>query len=366
MKILKLTNDTKENIISEALKVLKNGGVLIYPTETVYGIGVDPTNSEAIKKLLVYKAKREGKPLSIAVDSKKMARNFVKINKTAENLYDNYLPGPITIVSKSLGKVVEGVESEEKTLGVRIPDYQLVCEIITKFGGPITSSSANASNKKRPYSIDDILNNISETQKEIIDLIIDVGKLPENEPSTVVDTTLDDFVILRQGDIKLSEKTRIVSTSPKETRKFGETLVKKYVQYLGYKSIIFAMKGELGSGKTEMTKGIATGLGILDQIKSPTFIIENNYKIEGKEGSYLSQKKIELIHIDVWRLFSGKELKELDFLEQVENSNIFVIEWADKIVDLLKEISSDAVVLWVEIKYGENELEREIVVSDFM
>src|SRR5680860_1375363 len=188
-KVIKVDSTPTKKIIEEAVKVLEKGGLVIYPTETLYGIGVDATNQKAVDKLLTYKTRREGKPLSIAVNSLQMAKEYVEINPTAHNLYSNFLPGPLTVVSPGLGKVAKGVESEIGTLGIRIPKYELILDIIESFGKPITATSANASYKKQPYCIDDILENISTKQKNLIDLIIDAGQLEKRDPSTVVDTT---------------------------------------------------------------------------------------------------------------------------------------------------------------------------------
>lgn len=194
MKIVK-----KENLnINEIIKTLKSGGLIVYPTETMYGIGADATNTKAIKKLSPYKKRPFGKPYSIAVSNQRMAKEYIYLNKTGKNLYKSFLPGPMTVVSWGKHKVAPGVESENGTLGIRIPNYPLVLEIVKKFGKPITATSANQSYQKRPYKISDILENISVRQKKLIDLIIDAGELPHNEPSTVVDTTLDDLTILRR------------------------------------------------------------------------------------------------------------------------------------------------------------------------
>lgn len=365
MQILKLSASNKYNIIKQAVETLKNGGIVIYPTETCYGIGVDATNQEAVNKVLEYKSRREGKPLSVAVTGKEMASKYVKVNDQALNLYDNFLPGPLTVISKALGKVSKGVESEAGTLGIRVPDYELILEIVKELGVPVTSTSANASYQKRPYKLQDILDNISDKQKALVDLFIDVGELPHNDPSTVIDTTLADATVVRQGNIKLSSKLQVTSYKPEDTQKVGFDLMKKYSQYLGYKSVIFALKGELGAGKTEMTKGIARELNIKEDISSPTFIIESVYDIPGADDSYVESRNLEFIHMDTWRLFDGQELEELDFYKQVDNCNVFVIEWADKILDVLKRVSSESIIIWIEIEYGEGESERNIKVSDF-
>jgi L-threonylcarbamoyladenylate synthase len=365
MEIVTVNELPYDEVVKKAVDELKRGGLVVFPTETVYGIGADATNQKAINSLLSYKARREGKPLSIAVSSKEMAEEYVEVNSIAKNLYKNFLPGPLTVVSKSKGNVAKGVESELGTLGIRIPDYKLVLDIIEACGKPITATSANASYKKRPYTIDDILNNISEKQKSLVGLILDAGQLPKREPSTVVDTTLNQEVVLRQGDLKLTDVLKQETKSPEETQELGVILLKKYLHYLGYKSVIFALQGELGAGKTEMTKGIARALGIEAVINSPTFIIEKEYPIATVTGSYVAERKPFLYHIDTWRLFESSELEQLGFIEKVAQGNVFVVEWADKVVDLFEQVSEDTVIIWVKIEYSAEENVRNIIVSDY-
>ncbi|MDQ3076421.1 MAG: L-threonylcarbamoyladenylate synthase [bacterium] len=363
-KIVKISETPLPEIVKTATETLRNGGLVVFPTETLYGIGADATNQVAIDKLLAYKTRREGKPLSIAVNGQEMAEQYVEVNKVAENLYTNFLPGPLTVISKSKGNVAKGVESETGTLGVRIPDYPLVLDIINALGKPITATSANASYKKRPYAIEDILNNISNKQKDLIDLIIDAGELPKREPSTVVDTTLNQEVILRQGDIKLTKVLEQVSNSPEETQALGIKILKKYQHYLGYKSVIFAMQGELGAGKTEMTKGIARVLGVKEVINSPTFIIEKEYNVEAVPDSYLAERKPKFYHMDTWKVYETSEIEDLGFLEQVRGGNVFAIEWADKITPLFEKIAEDSVIIWIKIEH-KDENSRLITVSDY-
>lgn len=365
-KTTKIKSTPEKEIIEKAVEVLKNDGLIIFPTETMYGIGANSTSQVAIDKLLKYKARREGKPLSIAVDSLAMAEKYVDVNKIAKNLYSNFLPGPLTVVSKSLGKVAKGVESETGTLGIRIPDYKLVLDIIKAFGKPITATSANASYKKQPYSVDDILNNISDKQKDLVGLILDAGQLPKRESSTVVDTTLNEEIVLRQGNIKLTKQLERVTNSPEETQALGIEIFNKYKNYLGYKSIIFALQGELGAGKTEMTKGIARTLGVRGVINSPTFIIEKEYDIEVVPDSYLSTQKPILYHIDTWRLSDKTELEELGFFEKIANNNVFAIEWANKFTELFDQIKDDAVIIWVKIEHKNDGDSRSITISDYV
>ena len=346
MKIIKCD----ENSVKIALEVLKNGGLVVYPTETLYGIGVDATSTRAVKKLTKYKNRPFGKPYSIAVANQGMAEKYVLLNKTAKSLYKEFLPGPLTVVSKGKHMLAPGVESEDGTLGVRIPDYKLVTDIVKTFGKPITSTSANASYKKRPYKISDILENVSNKQKDLIDLIIDAGELPKNEPSTVVDTTLDDSVVLRQGEIKFSEENYILSKSEESTQNLAKEIWQKYQDHLGKRAIVFALEGEMGAGKTQFTKGLAKAMGITELVTSPTFAIENEYR-EGKH---------ELYHFDAWRLTNGGELRELGFEDLIKNKKVAAIEWAEKVADLVRKFDDEAIIIWVKIKQGKKDNERII------
>ncbi|OGM26192.1 hypothetical protein A3A76_02105 [Candidatus Woesebacteria bacterium RIFCSPLOWO2_01_FULL_39_23] len=338
----------KRNALEHAVKVLKQGGLVIAPTETLYGALVDATNPIAVRKLTRYKNRPLGKPYSIAVTNQDMAKKYVKSNSTAISLYKTFLPGPVTIISQGKHKVAPGIESENGTLGIRIPDYKLIIAIINKLGKPVTATSANASYQKRPYKISDILENISEKQKGLIDLIIDVGKLPRREPSTVIDTTLDDPVILRQGEIKLKDKNEVVSRSPDDTKNIAKELWQKYETFSGKRAIIFALVGEMGTGKTVFTKGLARARGIKDKVISPTYDIEEEYD----NGL--------LFHIDAWRFEKSSELKYFNFAKKISDKSIVVIEWADRVSDVIQKYNEEAVIIWVNISYGKNETDRII------
>jgi L-threonylcarbamoyladenylate synthase len=336
--------------INVAVDILRNGGLVIYPTETVYGIGADATNQNAINKLSVYKNRPFGKPYSIAVTDIKMTEKYVSLNKTARDLYKKFLPGPLTVVSQGLHVLAKGVESEDGTLGVRIPDYKLVTDIVKQLRKPITATSANAAYKKRPYNVKDILNNIGHKQKELIDLIIDVGELPKNEPSTVVDTSLDNSIVLRQGNIKLKDKNEVLSRGEENTKNIAKEIWQKYENNNGKRAIVFALQGEMGVGKTIFTKGLALAMGIKETVTSPTFILENEYKTGHNK----------LIHFDAWRMSSADELRHLGFENLIKERAIVSVEWAERVADTIREFDDEAIIIWINISYGSNENDRLI------
>src|SRR3989344_1224933 len=336
-----------ESQIDKAVAVLKRGGLVIYPTETCYGAGVDANNQKAVDKLLAYKTRREGKPLSIAVTDQTMAGNFVKLNATAKNLYRQFLPGPLTVVSAGKHRIAAGVESETGTLGIRIPDHPVPLELVRQLGRPITATSANVSYKPKPYSISQLFKQTRKKQQSLIDFVIDTGTLPKRPASTVVDTTLDDPLILRQGQLLPTIPTKsFTTTSAQATSNLAKTLMLKHWNDLQVRPLMFLLIGDLGAGKTQFAKGIGEFLGIKTPITSPTYTIEKEYaftrhRVSGK-----------FLHLDAWRLHHLAELDELKLLHRLKPKTVIAVEWAGRtlapLLDLAKKTNSQIIILKIK------------------
>lgn len=350
MQIIKLINNRLTSAqIDKVINSLKKNKLIIFPTETCYGLGADATNKKAVDKVLEYKGSRSGQPISIAVSDQKMAQKYVHINQTAKNLYQNFLPGPITVISQGLHKVDPRVESERGTLGVRIPDYPVILKLIKEFDQPVTATSANVSGGKTPYTIDDVLSQLTEKKKSLIGTIIDAGKLDYHPPSAVIDTTLNEPTLLRRGEIDFSqlETQALITYKAKETQDLGQKLIKNNIEALGEKAIIFALQGKLGSGKTQIAKGIARGLKIKEVVKSPTYILLREYPYT------LNHLKGIFYHLDAWRMESPDELKELGLKEKIKPNNVIAIEWIQKGKQILKEIKkkTDAKIIYIDLEH---------------
>lgn len=176
------------DIIDRAVQVLQRDGLIVYPTDTVYGLGADALSEHAILKVFEAKGRPVGKPISVAVADVEMLSCIAVITPPAEVLIDQFLPGAVTIVIKAKRVLPDILTGGTGRIGVRIPDHQIALDIINAFDSPITATSANISSEKDPTTRDEV--NVP------YDLFVEGGLVP-GVPSTVVDPDLR--VILRRG-----------------------------------------------------------------------------------------------------------------------------------------------------------------------
>ena len=174
--------------IDEAVRVLRRDGIIVYPTETVYGLGCDALSDEAISRLYEAKCRPLSKPVSIAVSDIDMLHAVAIIDDAEEEFIKRFLPGPVTVIVRAKKCIPPVLTGGTGLIGIRMPDNDIAIEIIEKFGSPITSTSANLSGDVSPVTISQV--------NVIYDHIIDSGTLPGN-PSTVVD--LVNKKIIRAG-----------------------------------------------------------------------------------------------------------------------------------------------------------------------
>lgn len=198
-----MSPDQTKELEEKVVDILRRGGVVIYPTETCYGIGVDPTNEAAADKLWRFKGGRGDKPVLIAVSGVEMAGRYGEPTNLFKKVSEKYWPGPVSLVILSKKNLVSKVLGGKETVGFRMPDMALMLSIISHFGKPITSTSANVSGGDNPYSLEQFLENTPKDRLELIDLFIDAGQIPERKPSTVADVTGEEIKILRQGEVTI-------------------------------------------------------------------------------------------------------------------------------------------------------------------
>lgn len=205
MQRIKLSNTKPyEKKIAKAAEILKNGGLVVCPTETVYIFAVDAASDEAIKKVYEIKGRDFNKPIHVVTADWAMINELCYTNEISQKLYQEFLPGPLTIVLNKKPHVSDILTGGLSTLGVRIPKNPITRALSKMVDFPYTATSANKSGGKNPYTIEEALSGLSENKKDLIDLILDVGQLPATPPSTIVDCSLRPK-ILREGPISKPE-----------------------------------------------------------------------------------------------------------------------------------------------------------------
>jgi len=224
--IVRINNNNPEKaIINHAVEILEQGGVIIAPTETAYGLIADATNKSAVNKIYKIKGRDFKKFLPLIAGSNCQLREFFKLNKKENELLKKYKGLTMVLLFKHLNtKALKHniyLLPKQETCAVRVSTNEVVRQIAKKLGRPITATSANKAGKKTCYSVEDILKqflplrstlskvrNTSPYQGEDIriedvDLILDAGKLANKKPSTIVKMEDKEIKIVRQGEVKV-------------------------------------------------------------------------------------------------------------------------------------------------------------------
>lgn len=200
MKVLKCNPNLDKNTIESVIQAaddIADGKLVVYPTETVYGIAADIFNQRAVKNLYITKSRPFDMPLSVAVADKRMIKDIAIVSRPVEKLIDAFLPGPLTIIAKKNPEVPDIVTSMSQEIGIRIPDDKIAAELIKQFGGPITATSANI------HSHPNIVNISTAVQSfgDAVSTYLDCGTRMLGKPSTIVNIIDNKIEIIRQGTI---------------------------------------------------------------------------------------------------------------------------------------------------------------------
>ena len=203
-QLIKLYNENPNSKqIDKVVEVLKMGGLIIYPTDTVYGLGCDITNTAALEKVAQIKGIKLHKAnfSFICFDLSNLSDYVKQIDTPTYKILKRALPGPFTFVLRGNNKLPKAFK-KKKTVGIRIPDNNIVREIVRQLGNPIVSTSIYDEDDIIEYTTDPEL--IYEKWKNKVDLVID-GGYGDNKPSTIVDLTGDEIEIIREGKGSIDE-----------------------------------------------------------------------------------------------------------------------------------------------------------------
>jgi L-threonylcarbamoyladenylate synthase len=202
-EILKVDADnSEERLLSKAVEILANGGIIAYPTETFYGLGADATNEKAIEKIFAVKGRNFKNPISLIISQADDIYPLVQdLPETAQKLMAAFWPGALTIVFLAANNVSPLLTAGSGKIGLRVSSHPVAREIVQKLKRPLTATSANLSGAPECAKASEVAEQIG----NIIDAIVDLGDTPGTKGSTIIDVTCDPPVILREG--ALSRKT---------------------------------------------------------------------------------------------------------------------------------------------------------------
>lgn len=207
-KVIKIDNQKYPvGALNSIVSFLKRDGVIVYPTETFYGLGVNCYSPGAVKKVFVLKQRDRAKPLSVVISDLSMLSSLVdEIPPAAEPFLELYWPGPLTLIFPANPLLPEELCGETKSIGIRLPAHAGLRDLVKKAGFPITATSANISGEKEisdPKRVFDIF-------AGKVDCIVDGGKTKGGRSSTVIDLTSPKPQILREGAIPASELQKML------------------------------------------------------------------------------------------------------------------------------------------------------------
>jgi len=188
--------------LTNVVSALKNGEVIVYPTDTLYGLGADIFNKTAVKNIFLIKKRSFNQPLSIAISNINDLKDVAFVDDRIVRIAKRFLPGKLTLILKKKKVISDILTAGSDRIAVRIPNNNIALQILSVFG-PLTCTSANTHGIPTPYKINDIRTQF----KDKINIYLDVGEL-KSKPSTIVDISNEKVMILREGSIPAKKVLR--------------------------------------------------------------------------------------------------------------------------------------------------------------
>lgn len=199
--LIKVTDKNLSDVLKRAVEILNNGGIVAYPTETFYGLGVKFDKEASLKKLYELKKRPKGKPMPLIIGSRaSLSMVAVFVNEIAESLMDEFWPGPLTLLLKAKEGLSSYLTANTGRIAVRIPGESAALYLVREAGFPITATSANPSGMPPAEDAGAVIRYFGEE----VDMVIDGGRTPGGLPSTIADVTEKKIKIVREGAIPRS------------------------------------------------------------------------------------------------------------------------------------------------------------------
>jgi L-threonylcarbamoyladenylate synthase len=216
-EILKLSADNQDKpLLQRAAEIINRGGVIAFPTETVYALGADVMNEQAVQRVFHLKKRMSGKPIATFLPKLQDLKRFVKeITPSASKLIKEFWPGPLTLIFKSESSQMTYLTGTEGKLGVRVSSSKFVQSLLTETRTPLTATSANLSGKPEPATAEQVLSYFDGK----INLVINGGHSYSAIPSSVVDVSEEIPILLREGRIPYKKLKKVVPELKRKNKK---------------------------------------------------------------------------------------------------------------------------------------------------
>ena len=317
-KYLDVRTNYQKELLQEASQYIKDGKLVLFPTETVYGIGADGLNEEAVKNIFIAKGRASDNPLILHVSNLEMIERIAKdISPLEYELINNFFPGPLTIVLNRQDIVPNVVTANLDTVGIRMPENKIAHDLIELSNTPIAAPSANISGKPSGTNINDIFNELNDR----VDYIIDGGDTKIGLESTVIRVINNEINILRPGKITYEDlskfaKVNVSSHVLKEVEK-NEPVLSPGMKYRHYAPTTKCVLVYSDNQDTMINK--------MQELENEnTLVITNNNNLNKFKNAIGYGTTLEEISHNIFRILRSidKENKELVIIEGVKASGL--------------------------------------------
>lgn len=317
-KYLDVRTNYQKELLQEAAQYIKDGKLVLFPTETVYGIGADGLNEEAVKNIFIAKGRASDNPLILHVSNLEMIERIAKdISPLEYELINNFFPGPLTIVLNRQDIVPNVVTANLDTVGIRMPENKIAHDLIELSNTPIAAPSANISGKPSGTNINDIFNELNDR----VDYIIDGGDTKIGLESTVIRVINNEINILRPGKITYEDlskfaKVNVSSHVLKEVEK-NEPVLSPGMKYRHYAPTTKCVLVYSDNQDTMINK--------MQELENEnTLVITNNNNLNKFKNAIGYGTTLEEISHNIFRILRSidKENKELVIIEGVKASGL--------------------------------------------
>lgn len=325
MKIIDLKNSTKYDKIQEASDVIKNGGLVLFPTETVYGIGANGLNEIAVKKIFEAKGRATDNPLILHISNIDMLEEIAEnISELEYKLMDAFWPGPFTIILQKKQIVPNVVTGGLNTVAVRMPSNIIANKLIEYAGAPIAAPSANISGKPSGTCLDDIYDELADK----MDCIIDGGKCEVGLESTVVKVENNQVKILRPGKITKEQIEAVINNVEYDRHIFEDLQPNDIVLSPGMKYKHYAPETKCILVYSDENQKMIDKINSLARENSRVLVICSSDNLDKYKTnmilSYGSKKNMEEIASNIFTLLRKVDTLDVDtvYIEGIKKQGI--------------------------------------------